>query len=271
MSRAMLVKLVAAAAIGLEAWLLPGGIAAPAIALTLLATIAFLAWVIVSPSAQFFVRSVCALPAPGGGVREDRIAFTFDDGPDPETTPRVLDLLAAHDARATFFLVGARAKAHPEIVQRIVAEGHAIGSHSHDHAHTFHLRAPKSVRAEIARGIDAIAAITGDRPRLFRPPQGLRTPLLATALDGMRDLVCVTWTERGLDTFGRPARKIVQRLAPAVRPAAILTLHDGGGLGGTRDRSPTVEALGDLLDLAAARNLRCVSLACLGAERASER
>src|SRR5688572_10324897 len=95
--------------------------------LTVLGTIALFAWAIVSPSSQFLVRTFHCLPDP----TKKQIAFTFDDGPDPETTPRVLDLLARHGAHATFFVVGRRAEQHPELVRRLVEEGHAIGSHSY--------------------------------------------------------------------------------------------------------------------------------------------
>jgi peptidoglycan-N-acetylglucosamine deacetylase len=267
MRRAMTVKLVAGLLVLLFACVLPPRPAAIGIAATLVSTIVFLAWVIVSPRSQFFVRSVCHLPARAG---DRAIAFTFDDGPDPVTTPRVLDLLSEHGARATFFVVGERAARHPDLVRRIVAEGHAIGSHTYHHSHAFHFLSPARMREEVRRGVDAIAAVTGAPPTLFRPPQGLRTPLLARALDSLDDLVCVTWTERGLDTFGRAASAIVRRLEPEVRPSAILTLHDGGGLGGTTDRSPTVEAVASLLDIAAARRLRCVSLAALESSRARE-
>ncbi len=256
MIRAILSKAIAALCIGLELWLVPAPYRAVAIVLTVAALAAFLAWVIVVPSAQFLVPSVFALPPDAG----QRIAFTFDDGPDPVTTPKILELLAAHHAHATFFVVGERAERHPELVARIIAEGHAVGSHTFTHSHAFHFGSPAKQRADVQRGIDVVTRITGKRPRLFRPPQGLRTPLLRDALASMQDLVCVTWTERGLDAMGRPASKIVDRLEGTVRPGAILTLHDGAGLGGTLDRSPTVEALGTLLDLAAARGLSCVSL-----------
>lgn len=264
MLRATAIKLAAALLVAGElAWMPEGPLRTATIVGTLLATAAFFAYVIVSPRTQLFVPSVYELTDAG-----DAIAFTFDDGPDPRTTPRVLELLAAHDARATFFVVGERAQGHPELVRRIVAEGHAIGSHTYTHAHTFHFASPRRMRAEVQRGIDAVARITGSAPRLFRPPQGLRTPLLRDALAPFDHLVCVTWTERGLDAMGRAARSIVRRLEGSVRPGAILTLHDGAGLGGTDDRSPTVEALATLLAMARARGLRCVSLADLaGAPR----
>lgn len=262
MLRAMSLKLLAAVLVYLEVTHLPSGPARiAAIIATLGITVGFFTWAIAWPRSQFFVRSVFELPSSESSDRS--VAFTFDDGPDPESTPRVLELLSRHGARATFFLVGSRAERHPEIVERIRAEGHAIGSHTFGHSHFFHFFSPGRMRAEMNRGIDAIARITGNAPRLFRPPQGLRTPLLRDALRSMDGLVCVTWTERGLDAMGRPATAIVERLDDCVRPGAILTLHDGKGLGGSQDRTPTVEALAVLLDRARERNLKCVSLASL--------
>lgn len=261
MSKAFLVKGACLALVALELAMLPAtGLRLVLVAFTVLATLAFLAFVITSPRSQFFVPSVHELPASSAS---SAVAFTFDDGPDPRTTPRVLDLLAAHGATATFFVVGKRAAAHPELVRRIAAEGHALGSHTFRHSHAFHFLSPSRARAEIEEGMEAVRAITGEPPRLFRPPQGLRTPLLRDALSRIVGVVCVTWTERGLDTMGRSADRVVDRLAPAVREGAILTLHDGAGLGGTDDRRPTIDALGELLRLARERGLRCVSLACL--------
>ena len=259
MLRATLVKLLALALVASELALLDGAARGWGIALTLAATAAFFAWVIVVPSAQFVVPSVFRLPpAPA-----NEVAFTFDDGPDPEITPQILALLARHGAQATFFVVGSRAEQHPDLVRRILAEGHAVGSHTYSHSNAFHFGSPNRQRDDVERGITVVHAITGSAPRLFRPPQGLRTPLLRDALRTHPELVCVTWTERGLDAMGRQAPAITRRLTPAVRPGAILTLHDGAGLGGTLDRTPTVEALDELLALAKRRGLRCVSLARL--------
>ncbi len=260
MKKATAVKLAAALAVALEVWTVPSGPLRLALVLaTIVATVGFFAYVVVSPRAQFLVPSVWQLPSSDPNA----IAFTFDDGPDPQWTPRVLDLLALHGARATFFVVGQRAAEHPDLVRRIVAEGHAIGSHTYGHSHGFHFSSARRMRSEIVAGVEAVTAIAGVRPTLFRPPQGLRTPMLRDALRTLDGLVCVTWTERGLDAMGRAASAIVARLERSLRPGAILTLHDGAGLGGTSDRSPTVEALAKLLDLASARGLRCVSLARL--------
>lgn len=228
----------------------------PALAVTALVGAGAMAWAgaqMVSVRSQWVVPTVFELPA---DARD--LALTFDDGPDPATTPAVLELLAEYSARATFFMVGRRADAHPELVQRVHEAGHQIGSHSYDHAHGFHFLGARAMAAEIERGIASITAITGERPRAFRPPVGLRVPTLRAALMRLSEPVtCYTWTERGLDTFGRPAAAIVDRLAPHLRAGAILTLHDGAGLGGTRDRSATVAALRELLQRMRARQLRC--------------
>lgn len=220
--------------------------AGPALAISALAGAGAMAWAgvqMVSVRSQWVVPTVFELPA---GTRD--LALTFDDGPDATTTPAVLELLAEHGARATFFMVGHRAEQHPELVRRVHAAGHQIGSHSYAHGHGFHFLGARAMAAEIERGIASIAAITGERPRAFRPPVGLRVPTLRAALLRLPEPVtCYTWTERGLDTLGRPAAAIVARLEPHLRAGAILTLHDGAGLGGTRDRSATVLALRELL------------------------
>ena len=209
------------------------------------------------------MRSVTHLPA---DAAQRGVAFTFDDGPDATYTPRVLALLAKHHAHATFFVVGERAEAHPELVRAIVAAGHTLGSHSQTHALSFHARGAANARREVQRGAGAIARITGKRPRLFRPPQGVKTPFLRDALRGLggeEEVTCVTWTARGFDATGASSAAIVARLLPHVVPGAILVLHDGTGLHGTSDRSATLEALERLLSAASERGLACVSLAAI--------
>ena len=239
--------------VSLAAWsLLATGPALVVVALAAAAAVGWLAFHIVSPRSQWIVPTVFRLH---GGAPE--LALTFDDGPDPTFTPQVLALLAAHGARATFFVVGQRAEAHPELVRQVQAAGHQVGSHSFAHAHTFHFLGAAAMAAEIERGITTIAAITGERPRAFRPPVGLRVPTLRAALRRLsQPVTCYTWTERGLDTIGRPAAAVVARLRPHLQPGAILTLHDGAGLGGSRDRSATIEALRELLMELARRGLR---------------
>lgn len=243
------------------AWLLlPRALAPWATALILGCGIGAIAWLVTSPRSQWLVPTIYRAEG-----HKPCIAFTFDDGPDPIFTPQILDLLREFDAKATFFVVGERALAHPAIVQRAVAEGHLIGSHSFRHAMTFHFTSTRAMALEIERGIDAIEQTTAIQPLYFRPPQGLRVPTLRDALSQVAARkglapVCVTWSARGKDSLASTPAAIVSRLRDAVVGGAILTLHDGTGFGGSLDRAPTLIALRQLLELARSRRLRAVRL-----------
>ncbi|MEZ4359273.1 MAG: polysaccharide deacetylase family protein [Kofleriaceae bacterium] len=255
MLRAFAVKAAAIAAIAAAAATLPPGWAALAIALIALGAIAFLTYAIAHPASQFFAPVVSRL-AGGDGV----VAFTFDDGPDPEVTPKVLELLRAHGARATFFVLGERAAAHPELVRRIHQEGHTVGTHTQRHRLRFHFGSPAYVQREIETAVDVVARLLPTRPTLFRPPQGLRTPCFSSGWRRVRGQTCVCWSVRGLDSRPTTAAAILARVEPKLAPGAIVTLHDGTGLGGGVDRAPTLEALASLLATCARRGLRCGAL-----------
>ena len=248
-------KGLAIAAAVTASWLLPAGWATLAIAGIAAVAIAFLTYAIVHPRSQFFAPVVYHLAA-------DRpvVALTFDDGPDPIFTPQILDVLAAHRAHATFFVLGARAALYPEIVRRIHREGHAVGTHTQSHRVGFHFASPRRVAREIVDAIAVVGELLPARPTLFRPPQGLRTPLFGSAWRRLRGLTCVTWSVRGLDSLPTTPEKIVARVAPHLEPGAIVTLHDGGGLGGGTDRAPTIAALTTLLGVCAERGLSCIAL-----------
>lgn len=153
------------------------------------------------------------------------IALTFDDGPDPEVTPRVLDALAQAGVRATFFLIGERARRHPDLVRRIVAEGHLVGNHSWDHA-ALPLRGRAAIAADLARTQDAIEHACGVRPAWFRPPYGLRDPrVLAEARElGMRTSL---WSVSPRDWQDPGSDAIVVRTLSVIEPGDIVLLHDG--------------------------------------------
>jgi peptidoglycan/xylan/chitin deacetylase (PgdA/CDA1 family) len=234
----------------------PGPVAALCISLVLVLWIALAAMLVTSRRTQLFVPTI--FQGPG---TEARIAFTFDDGPDPTFTPQVLEVLREFGAKATFFVVGRCADAHPELLARTAREGHLIASHTYSHANTFHFWSASRMAADIARGIDAVERVVGTRPRYFRPPQGLRVPPLREALASLATPVsCVTWTVRGLDTVTRRAASIVARVERRLGPGAIVTLHDGSSLGGYRDRTATIEALRAVLRSCRDRGLECVRL-----------
>ncbi|PJE95766.1 polysaccharide deacetylase family protein [Streptomyces carminius] len=167
------------------------------------------------------------------------VALTFDDGPDPPDTTALLDVLARERVRAVFCLVGAQVEAHPEIVRRIVAEGHLLGNHSFHHDDLEEWE-PEAVRADLERTLAAIeAAVPGAEVPFFRAPYGHwgRTIRVAGEL-GMRPL---GWQLSVWDWEPPGADELVRRMSGVV-PRGIILLHDGGG-----DRSQTVEAVATLI------------------------
>ena len=211
------------------------------------------------PRSPFVGANLLRLPPAGGsaGADPNEIALTFDDGPDPEVTPRVLDLLDGAGARASFFVIGRRARAHPELTAEIARRGHRVENHTDTHPHLFACYTAGPLRREVERAQSAVAAATGRRPTLFRAPAGLRNPLLEWLLHraGLR---LVTWTRRGFDAVDPSPTAISRRLLGGLAPGDILLLHDGRASGGG---NPVVlEALPRVLDALAARRLRSVPI-----------
>ena len=185
---------------------------------------AFLAVGGLLPRSRWLGSNWTRLPAAAAARRE--IALTIDDGPDPDVTPAVLDLLDKCGARATFFCIAERARTHAALCREIVARGHSVQNHTERHAHTFSLLGPKAMAREIAAAQETVAAITGELPRFFRAPAGLRNPFLAPVLQ-RHELQLVSWTRRGFDTVRRDAEAVFARLARGLGPGDILLAHDG--------------------------------------------
>lgn len=158
-------------------------------------------------------------------LNSDYCLLTFDDGPDPEITPEILDILQRHNVAALFFVIGKKAEAHPEIVLRIQNEGHLVGNHSYDHNIFMSMYTRKSLRLDIGKAQDSIEKITGKRPHYFRPPIGYTNPRYAKVLTE-KSLLCVGWTLRSYDSVFKQAPKLVQRLRKGIRPGTIVLLHD---------------------------------------------
>jgi len=171
------------------------------------------------------------------------VALTFDDGPSPEVTPRVLAILREKAVPATFFCVGREVERHPELARLVAAAGHEIGSHSYGHHPLFGFLLPGRMRREIAGGQRAIAAATGVTPRLFRPPVGERHPYLADAL-ARASLSLVMWDLRTYDTRATTAAELTARILGGVRPGSILLMHDRPGAGA----EAMIEALPGVID-----------------------
>ncbi|MCZ6696975.1 MAG: polysaccharide deacetylase family protein [Acidobacteria bacterium] len=156
---------------------------------------------------------------------QPEIALTFDDGPDPETTPRVLEHLQRANVLATFFLIGHEVERYPELAADIAARGHAIGNHTYSHPKRFSMLGPAALAGEVDRAQEAIEGACGRRPVLLRPPIGHKNLFLGSVLRERR-MRCVTWTTRSMDILSRDSDRLVRRLSLKARPGSIILLHD---------------------------------------------
>lgn len=205
-------------------------------------------------SLRMFVDAVVRGPEGARGV-----ALTFDDGPDPDTTREVLDVLDRRGVKATFFVIGAKAAKHPEVVREIIERGHEVGVHSFAHDRLFSLRGSKRVRADLERAVETIEGITKTRPVLFRPPIGHTNPTIARVADEL-DLVVVGWTVAARDGIARAKPDdVVARVERGLEDGAIVAMHDAAERGGRKPAGVT--ALGAVLDAIEAKNLTVVPLA----------
>lgn len=179
--------------------------------------------------------------------------LTIDDGPDAEDTPRILDLLDRHQARATFFLIGERAAKQPELVAEILKRGHEVGHHTYTHPMgSFWCASPARVRAELDNGLQSLRA-AGASPRWFRAPVGIKSLFLGEALR-QRGLHYVGWTVRSLDTVSRDPEQVAKKVADAARPGSIVLMHEGPSVSpGMR-----VKAVEKVLERFSAMRIACV-------------
>ena len=173
------------------------------------------------PQMKFFGPFVCRGPA-----SRRCVALTFDDGPDPGSTPALLDLLREAGVAGAFFCVGDRVAAHPELAARIVREGHLVENHSYAHSRMTNIFTVPRLQADLTRAQGVIERATGIAPRLFRPPIGLSNPRLFRVAR-LLSLTVVGWSAGGLDTQLTEPERIVARVERRLEPGAIILLHDG--------------------------------------------
>lgn len=188
---------------------------------------------------------------------EAGVALTFDDGPDPDCTPAVLDELAAAGAHAVFFLVGEQVEAHPELARRVSDEGHVVALHGFRHVEHDELGA--EVRADLERGAAVVAAATGAEPRLYRPPYGRFTEESYRAV-GELGLEPVYWSGWGADWDPIPAERIADLAIRDLAPGVILLLHDSPRYATRPSAAPTAEALPAILAAMRERGLEPVTV-----------
>jgi peptidoglycan/xylan/chitin deacetylase (PgdA/CDA1 family) len=228
----------------------------PWVAGLLLANYAVLVGAVLQPRGRLLGPNVVRLPA--SAAQRGMISLTFDDGPDPEVTPRVLDLLDRYQAKASFFCVGAKAAAHAGIVREIIRRGHSVENHSHGHSHAFAFYGLSRLTSDVESAQNAIAGITGQPPMFFRAPAGFRSPLLDLVL-ASRGLRYVSWTRRGFDALSRDPSRVLERLTRGLAAGDVLLLHDGTPIRAT-DQSMVLTVLPALLEKMAAKGLTSVSL-----------
>jgi peptidoglycan/xylan/chitin deacetylase (PgdA/CDA1 family) len=209
------------------------------------------------PRSRLLGPNLVRLPA--AAARRGEVALTFDDGPDPEVTPQVLDLLDNAGAKASFFCLGARAAAHPEIVRDMVRRGHSVENHSQRHPNLFACYGLRALRREIESAQTAIAGITNRPPAFFRAPVGLRSPLLDPVL-ARTGLRYVSWTRRGYDAVRGDPTGVLRRLTRGLAAGDVLLLHDGSSARTSAGRPVVLQVLPVLLEQLAARGLKAVTL-----------
>lgn len=162
-----------------------------------------------------------------GNRSSKKIALTFDDGPMNDFTPRVLDILKQHRIPAAFFLIGRNIAGNETLLQRLTAEGHIAGNHSYSHNYWFSLK-PKMDMLEDLRKCDSeIERVTGNRPRLFRPPYGVTNPMVAFAIEKGR-YTSVGWSLRSYDTSARDKAQLLDKCINKLRSGDIVLFHDWG-------------------------------------------
>jgi len=206
------------------------------------------------PRSHWLGSNWTRLPAAAAARRE--VAVTIDDGPDPAVTPVVLDLLDANRAHASFFCIARQARANAALCREIVARGHSVENHSDRHSHGFSLLGPGAMAREIDAAQKSLADITGEAPRFFRAPAGLRNPFLQPVLQKL-DLQLVSWTRRGFDTVRSDPVAVMARLAHGLAAGDIVLLHDGHAARTPAGEPVVVPVLPRLLDrIAAAGPLR---------------
>ena len=210
-----------------------------------------------TPRSTLLGRNVSRLPA--GAVARGEVAITIDDGPDPEVTPAVLDLLDAAGQKATFFCIAERVAAHPVLAREIVARGHSIQNHTARHRHDFSFLGPKAYAEELGRAQRILAQVTGQSPSCFRAPAGFRNMFLAPVLQRM-GLTLVSWTRRGFDTREADALRVLERLTRGLAAGDILLLHDGNAARSPQGQPVVLEVLPQLLARLQSLGLRSVTL-----------
>ena len=186
-----------------------------------------LGWLIITGIASFNISwnyhltSFSFLP----NCPDKKVAITFDDGPNPEYTPQILALLRQYQIKATFFCIGTHIEKHPELLKKIVAEGHTIGNHSYSHSGRFSFYKAEKIAAELKQTNTLVKKLTNHEMAFFRPPFGVTNPNIKKALAITRHK-SIGWSVRSFDTYIKQKEKILKRITKNLKGGDIILLHD---------------------------------------------
>lgn len=200
-------------------------------------------------NSPLFGRPITRVHGPGRAV-----ALTFDDGPNPDATPLILDALAARNVKATFFILGRHAEQWPDLVKRVADEGHAIGNHGYYHR-KLHFKSPAYVRRDLELGTQAIEHAAHVHPTVFRAPHGFRSPWVTRIARSLGQRT-VGWSLGVWDSDRPGVDAIADRTVNGARPGSILLLHDGDGYDPRGDRVQTARAVPLIVDRLLAKGYR---------------
>ncbi|MGI9551891.1 MAG: polysaccharide deacetylase family protein [Aurantibacter sp.] len=210
-------------------------------------------WFLITLFGSFFIQWNYHLTSlhSNKNIAKEHVSLTFDDGPDPEYTPKVLELLKQYNARVTFFLIGEKAEKHPEIVQNILRQGHVIGNHTYSHSNNFGFFGTSKVVSELRDANSVIEKISGFKMKLYRPAFGVTNPNIQKALL-QTNHDSIGWSVRSFDTTNKTSENILKRITSRISNGDIVLLHD---------TSPkTVDVLERLLLFLQVNNLRSVTV-----------
>ncbi|WP_246125954.1 polysaccharide deacetylase family protein [Bizionia myxarmorum] len=182
---------------------------------------------------------------------KNQIALTFDDGPNPDFTPQVLKLLKLHQAKATFFCIGKHIENHPELFNKIIADGHTIGNHTYSHPNNFGFLTTKKVQSELEQTRNIIKKVSGLTSKLYRPAFGVTNPRIRRAVQNL-NLTTIGWNKRSLDTTNKTEKTILKRVTKNIKTGDVILLHD------TSEKS--VRVLEQLLLILRNNNMKSVTI-----------
>lgn len=196
------------------------------------------------------IRSEFFMPVVYRGDEDtNEVALTFDDGPDPDHTQRILDTLKKNEVPAAFFCIGEKVAENPALIQQIANDGHVIGNHSYAHGFFFDFSSHDSMVREIRNTNKIIEKSVRKRIHLFRPPYGVTTPVLAKAVKKTK-MTSVGWSLRSMDTVTKDPQKLVNKINKQLKPGDVILLHD--------TQAVTADALQSIIDNINSRGFKIV-------------